>query len=261
MASSISGMTSKLRAKAPRLIIVVIVAAVIAFVLIDTLEDTLIEREPFVDTPLAAFLNAIIVFTQNVTRTIQSLGYVGLFILMALESSSLPIPSEVILPFTGYLVSQGLLDFWTAVLVSTIAGLIGSLIDYFIGSKGMNVLATRPSLKNLLYNKGRLETAENWFKRYGSSTVFLSRLVPGFRTLISFPAGAMKMPLSKFAGYTTAGCLLWDIVLIYAGMYVGANWRVVAGAARYLIIAAAVALLIAIALAIFRRQKTKGLIP
>ncbi len=258
MAPSISSISSKLRAKAPRLIIIAIVAAVLAFVLLDTLEDTLIEREPFAGTPLAAFLNAIIMFTRNVTGTIQSLGYVGLFILMALESSSLPIPSEVILPFTGYLVSQGLLDFWTAVLVSTIAGLVGSLVDYFIGLKGMSVLATRASLRNLLYNKGRLETAENWFKSYGSSTVFLSRLFPGFRTLISFPAGAMKMPLSKFAGYTTAGCLLWDIVLIYAGMYVGANWRVVAGAARYLIIAAAVALVITFAFFIFRRKKRKA---
>jgi membrane protein DedA with SNARE-associated domain len=245
----------KLRDKSPQLLVLTIIAIVVAIILLDTLEDILIEGGAFTGTPLAVLLNAIAAFTQNVTAIVQSWGYAGLFALMALESSSLPIPSEVILPFAGYLVSQGLLNFWVAVLVSTLAGLAGSLVDYYIGLKGMSVLAKRNTLRNFLYNKGRMDTAERWFKKYGAPTVFLSRLVPGFRTLISFPAGAVKMPLSKFIAYTTAGCLFWDIILIYIGVYVGASWREVAGVVHYLIIAVAIVVLMMLVLFLFERRK------
>jgi membrane protein DedA with SNARE-associated domain len=245
----------KFREKSPQLVVLGIVAFFVAIVVLDTLEDMVIEGGAFASTPIAVLLNAIVAFTQNVTATVQSWGYVGLFVAMALESSSLPIPSEVILPFAGYLVSQGLLNFWLAVLVSTLAGLAGSLIDYLIGLKGMSVLAKRSTLRSLLYGKGRMDTAERWFKKYGAPVVFLSRMVPGFRTLISFPAGAVKMPLSKFILYTTAGCLVWDVILISLGVYVGASWREIAGAAHYLIILAAVAFLIVLALFLIRRRK------
>jgi membrane protein DedA with SNARE-associated domain len=244
----------KLREKLPQLLVIAITAIVVAITLFDTLEDMLIEGGTFAGTPVAVLLNVIVAFTQKVTATVQSWGYAGLFVAMALESSSLPIPSEVILPFAGYLVSQGLLNFWLAVLISTLAGVVGSLIDYFIGLKGMNVLAKRSTLRSLLYNKGRMDTAERWFEKYGAPVVFLSRMVPGFRTLISFPAGAVKMPLSKFTVYTTAGGLVWDVVLIYLGVYVGANWREVAGVAHYLIIAAAVTFIIILAVFLIRRR-------
>ncbi len=247
----------KLREKLPLILIAAMVAIAGAIVLLDTLEDMLIEGGNFAGTPLAELFNAIIIFTENITGTVRTWGYAGIFILMTLESSSLPIPSEVILPFAGYLVSQGLLDFWATVLVSTVAGLAGSLIDYFVGLKGMNVLAKRDRLRSLLYKEGRLEMAESWFRRYGSPMVFLSRLLPGFRTLISFPAGAMKMPLSKFVAYTTAGCLVWDVILIYLGMYVGANWRNVTGIVRYLIIAIVVALVVVLVLFVVSRKGRK----
>jgi membrane protein DedA with SNARE-associated domain len=99
-----------------------------------------------------------------------------------------------------------------------------------------------------------MDTAEKWFKKYGAPTVFLSRLVPGFRTLIPFPAGAVKMPLSNFIAYTTAGCLVWDIILIYIGVYVGASWQEVAGVLQYLIIVVAIVLM-ALALFLFGRRK------
>jgi membrane protein DedA with SNARE-associated domain len=245
----------KLREKLPQLLAIAIIAIVVAIIVLDTLEDMLIEGSTFAGTPVAVLLNAVVAFTLNVTATVQSWGYAGLFVAMALESSSLPIPSEVILPFAGYLVSQGLLNFWLAIFVSTLAGVAGSLIDYFIGLKGMNMLAKRSTLRNLLYSKGRMDTAERWFDRYGASVVFLSRMAPGFRTLISFPAGAVKMPLSKFITYTTAGCLVWDVILIYIGVYVGASWREVAGVAHYLIIAAAVAFIIVLAVFLIRRKK------
>jgi membrane protein DedA with SNARE-associated domain len=247
----------KLREKAPQLLVIAIVGIVVAILLFDTLEDTLVEGGPFAGTPLAVILNAIATFTVNITATVQSWSYAGLFVLMALESSSFPIPSEVILPFAGYLVSQGLLNFWLAVLVSTFAGLAGSLIDYYIGLKGMNVLAKRRRLRNFLYNEGRMKRAEGWFRKYGALTVFLSRLVPGFRTLISFPAGAVKMPLRKFIAYTVAGCVAWNALLIYIGLYLGTNWRDVAGIAHYLLIGSVATILIIFVFLFFRRKKGK----
>jgi membrane protein DedA with SNARE-associated domain len=243
------------RAKAPQLLILAVVTIAVAIVLFDSLEDVLVEGNAFSGTPLAVLLNAVASLTQNVTATVQSWGYVGVFGLMVLESSSLPIPSEIILPFAGYLVSLGLLDFWAVVAVSTVAGLAGALIDYYIGLKGLDVLTKRQRLRNLIYNQGRMTTAEGWFRKYGAGAVFLGRLVPGFRTLISFPAGAVKMPLAKFVAYTTAGCVVWNAVLVYVGFYVGASWREVAGVVHYLLIAAAVAVLVGVVLFWIRRRR------
>jgi membrane protein DedA with SNARE-associated domain len=247
-----------LREKAPLILILAIIAIITAILLIDTLEDTLVEGGSFSDTHLAILLNAIVSLTQDATAAVQSLGYIGIFALMALESSSLPIPSEVILPFAGYLVSQGLLSLWLTIAVSTLAAILGSLIDYSIGLKGTDVLAKRKTLHSLLYGGGRMETVERWFRKYGAATVFLSRLIPGFRTFISFPAGAVRMSLSKFMAYTTGGCLLWNALLIYIGTYVGANWREVAGVVHYLIIAAAVAVLVAVLLFLIVRRRKLG---
>jgi len=228
---------------------------VIAYVFLDTVEDTLIEGGSFAGTPLAMIANVIVTFTQRITATVSSWGYAGIFLLMLLEASSLPVPSEVILPFSGYLVSQGLLNVWITIGVSTLAGITGSLIDYYIGMKGTDLLARRKVLDRMLFNKGRLETAGRWFNKYGSLAIFLSRMIPGFRTLVSFPAGAVKMSLRKFAAYTTAGCLVWNAVLIYIGVYLGSNWREVAGVSRYLIIAVFAAILIVLVLFLIRRRK------
>jgi membrane protein DedA with SNARE-associated domain len=100
-----------------------------------------------------------------------------------------------------------------------------------------------------------MATVERWFQKYGAIVVLLSRLVPGFRTLISFPAGAVRMSLAKFVAYTTAGCVVWNAVLVYVGFYVGARWREVAGVVHYLIIATAVAVLVGLVLFWVRRRK------
>ena len=243
------------RQKAPFLLAIAIVVVALAIVALSTLEDVLVEGNPFSGTALAAFLNSLAALTTNVTAAVQSWGYAGIFLLMVLESSSLPIPSEIILPFAGYLVSQGLLDFWLVILVSTVAGIAGSLIDYYIGLKGMDALMKRDTVRRLLFSKGRIATAESFFVKHDAAAVFLSRLIPGFRTLVSFPAGAVKMRLSKFIAYTTAGCLLWNAILTYVGFYVGVNWREVAGVVHYIIIVAAAALLIAVALLLLRRSR------
>lgn len=142
-----------LRAKAPQLLLLAIIIAVVAVVLLDTLEDTLIEGGPFTGTPLDLLLNAILALTRNLTGTVSSWGYAGIFALMLLESSSLPIPSEVILPFSGYLVSQGQLNMWTTISVATIAGTVGSLIDYYVGMKGARMLVQKRILDRFVLDK------------------------------------------------------------------------------------------------------------
>jgi membrane protein DedA with SNARE-associated domain len=245
----------RLKEKAPQLLVLAFVAFVILVIVLDTLEDTSIEGVAFKGTPLEALLSAVTMITQSVTATISSWNYVGIFSLMLLEASSLPIPSEVILPFSGYLISQGHLNFLITILVSTLAGTTGSLIDYYIGMKGITLLARRKVLDKLLFDKTRLEMAERWFNKYGAFVVFLGRMIPGFRTLISFPAGAVKMHLAKFIVYTTAGCLMWNTFLIYIGVYVSANWREVAGVSSYIIIGFLIVVLVTLIAFLIRRRK------
>lgn len=127
-----------LRRKAPQLIVAAIVIIVVAYLVFEITEDVLIEGSSITSGPV---IGAIVSFTRDVTRTISSWGYAGVFFLMLLESSSLPIPSEVILPFAGYLASVTDLSIVLIIITATIAGVLGSLIDYYIGKKGVNVLA------------------------------------------------------------------------------------------------------------------------
>jgi len=180
---------------------------------------------------------------------------------MLLEASSLPVPSEVVLPFTGYLISTGLnnLNFELAVLAATAAAIAGSLIDYYIGQKGIQILAKHRILGKVLFSETQLQIAATWFTKYGSLMVFIARLIPGLRTIISFPAGAVKMQMAKFLAFTIAGCLIWNTVLIYVGYYLGKNWHEVAAFSQYLTIAVAAALLaLAIAYLIRRRHRKRA---
>jgi membrane protein DedA with SNARE-associated domain len=244
----------QLRRKAPQLIVAAIAIVIAVYVLFEILEDIFIEGAPVTSGPL---ISAIISFTRNVTATVQSGGYVGIFVLMLLESSSLPIPSEVILPFAGYLASMGHLNLWITVIVATVAGIAGSLVDYYIGLKGVQSLARHRILGRVLLSATQLEIAAKWFNKNGAFMVFLGRLIPGFRTVVSFPAGAVRMSLAKFVAFTTAGCLLWNIVLIYFGWYLGSNWTEVAGVLRYLILAAVVAVVLVIVVYLIKRKRRK----
>ncbi|MGE5188076.1 MAG: DedA family protein, partial [Betaproteobacteria bacterium] len=203
------------------------------------------------------FVSAIINFTHDVKTTIRSTGYYGVFGLMLLEASSLPIPSEVILPFAGFLISTGeyQFDFVLMVLVSTLAALVGSFIDYYIGLKGYQAITKYRLFGRSLCSESQLKTATDWFTRYGTVMVFVARLVPVFRTIISFPAGAIRMPLAKFAGYTIAGCVIWNTLLIYVGYYLGNNWAEVTDIAHYLVIAAVIAFATLATYLLIRRKR------
>lgn len=160
---------------------------------------------------------------EYIVLGMSTLGYFGLFILMALESMIAPVPSEVVMPFAGYLALQGRFAFWTAALVSGIGSLFGSLLSYLMGA-----YLGRPFVlkfgRYLLLEEEHLEWTEKWFKKQGSKTIFISRFVPVVRHLISIPAGIAKMPLQKFILYTFAGATLWNSILLYAGFKLGEHW-------------------------------------
>ena len=158
-----------------------------------------------------------------VIQTIESMGYGGIMLLMALESANVPIPSEVIIPFSGYLVSTGVFNLYWAVFWGAVGNLAGSIIGYYIGYIG-----GRPFLekygKFFLITKHDLNLADKWFAKYGNAIAFVSRLLPIVRTFISVPAGIARMNIWKFSLYTFAGSLLWSFALAYIGVKMGENW-------------------------------------
>jgi len=160
---------------------------------------------------------------SNFGNLMSNYGYASLFALMMLESASLPIPSELVLPLAGYLVSVGLMSFWLAVAVSTVASLTGALVDYYLA-----IWLGRPFVLGLLQlfglRRGLLDRAENWFRWSGQWTVFVARFIPGLRSIISIPAGLLEMPIRIFTLLTVAGCFAWSVVLIYAGLLAGTGY-------------------------------------
>ncbi|MDD2807866.1 MAG: DedA family protein [Patescibacteria group bacterium] len=153
-------------------------------------------------------------------------GYGGIFILMLLESCGVPIPSEVTLPFGGFLVAAGTMSFWLVVAAGTLGNLLGSLLAYWIGSRGGRPLIEKYG-RYMLISKHDLDLADDWFKRYGNWTVFFGRLLPVIRTYISFPAGVAKMDVKKFSLYTVLGVLPWSILFTWLGVKLGDRWETI----------------------------------
>jgi len=147
---------------------------------------------------------------------------------MALESALIPIPSEITMPFSGFLVSEGKLSFVLVVLTGTFANLVGSLAAYYLGyilEETVLLNLIRRYGKFILLSEHEFHRAEMWFRKYGDKIIFISRLLPGIRTVISLPAGMFEMDIKKFVIYTTIGCLIWSIFLTYVGFVMGENWN------------------------------------
>ncbi len=161
-----------------------------------------------------------------VTDFIISLGYWGVAVAMAIESANIPLPSELILPFAGYLVSAGHLTFWGAVLAGTVGGTCGSIISYYLGYYGGRPLLIKYG-RYIGINQRHLIVADRWFARYGEATVFFTRLMPVVRTFISLPAGIAQMNFKRFVVYTFLGSLPWSILLVYVGLKLGENWQLI----------------------------------
>jgi membrane protein DedA with SNARE-associated domain len=183
-----------------------------------------------VQTPVLAFIDQIVIPFLN--SLYGAVGYLGVTMAMAIESAMIPLPSELILPYAGFLVSDptqveplthGAWGFWLVVVAATVGNTIGSLVGYAIGAWGGRPFLQRYG-RYLLIRPHEIELAERFFDRYGAATAFFSRLLPIVRTFISFPAGVARMPLGRFIVYSTAGAFLWSIALVYAGTVLGAHW-------------------------------------
>lgn len=151
-------------------------------------------------------------------------GYTAIVVAMAMESACLPVPSEVIFGFTGYLVYLGKLDFTKAVVAGVAGGLIGSVVAYLVGYYGGRPVVAKYG-KYVFLSHRHVHMAQRWFDRYGLKAVFYSRLLPVVRTFISLPAGFAKVDFVKFVLYTLLGSVPWTVGLIYAGMLLGENWQ------------------------------------
>ena len=161
-----------------------------------------------------------------VQQIMQDFGYLGLFLLLLVENLFPPIPSEVILPLAGFLVGRGEFGFLGALVASTAGALVGAFILYAVGRWGGRTVILRYG-RILRFTNKDLDRANDWFERYGAWIVLFARLIPGIRSVISVPAGALKMPILQFAVLTTAGSALWNTLLIGLGMFLGRNWPVV----------------------------------
>jgi membrane protein DedA with SNARE-associated domain len=184
-----------------------------------------------------------------IIATISSLGYGGVVLMMAIESACIPLPSEVIMPFAGYLVHTGRFGLQAVAIAGAIGCLIGSYAAYYVGASGGRWLLLKYG-RYVLIAPHEIELADRFFARWGSPAVFISRLLPVVRTFIAFPAGVARMRLVPFTIYTFVGSYLWCLMLAYAGMKLGQHWEDLApwfhrfdGAIAFLIVAGVAAII------------------
>ena len=158
-----------------------------------------------------------------IVATISLLGYGGVVLLMAIESACIPLPSEIIMPFSGYLVSRGEMNLWLVGLAGAVGCVLGSMVAYWVGMYGGRPLIEKYG-RFVLISHHDLDLADRWFGKYGEIIVFVSRLLPAIRTFIAFPAGVARMNILRFIIYTFAGSLPWCIGLAYVGQKLGEHW-------------------------------------
>ncbi len=197
---------------------------------------------------------SLVEFVSNfMISLIGSLGYWGVFIGMTLESACIPIPSEIIMTFSGFVVWQGNTNMTLIgiTIVGALGNLVGSLIAYFVGLKGGRPLLEKYG-KYLLITHNKLELADRWFSKYGGEAVLISRVLPIIRTFISLPAGIAHMDLRKFSVYTFVGSLPWTFVLGYIGIKLGPNWGIVQSYFHILDILVGIGLLVVIGYLIYK---------
>ena len=210
----------------------------------------------FIDQIVIPFLNSLY----------GAVGYAGVMVAMAIESAMIPLPSELILPYAGFLISDpsqveplthGQWNYWIVVVVATIGNTLGSLVGYAIGAWGGRPFLERYG-RYVLIRPHEIELAESFFARYGSATAFFSRLLPIVRTFISFPAGVARMPLGRFIVYSTAGAFLWSMLLVFAGVQLGSRWADIRHALQPFDLAVAVIVVAAVVLFIWWRLGMPG---
>ena len=170
---------------------------------------------------IGQILEALARFT---TAVIEAGSYWGIALLMAIESACVPLPSEIIMPFAGYLVSLGKLDLYLAATAGAIGCNLGSVVAYEVGRRGGRPMAEKWG-KYLLIGPSELDAADRFFNRWGAAAILIGRMLPIIRTFIAFPAGVARMKLVPFHVYTFLGSWPWCFLLAWIGMWLGDKWN------------------------------------
>lgn len=165
----------------------------------------------------------IAVLAGWIIAVISTMGYGGIVLLMAIESACVPLPSEIIMPFAGYLVFQGEMTLWGVALAGAVGCVVGSIPAYYLGLYGGRPLVEKYG-RYVLISHHDLRLADRAFEKYGEIIIFVGRLLPAVRTFIAFPAGIAHMNMPRFIAYTFVGSLIWCWALAYVGMKLGENW-------------------------------------
>ncbi len=166
----------------------------------------------------------ITILAGFIIATISNLGYAGIVLLMAIESACIPLPSEIIMPFAGYLVFKGEMQLWVVALAGAVGCVLGSFVAYYAGAWGGRPFVEKYG-KYILVSHHDLAMADRWFKRHGDITIFVGRLLPVIRTFIAFPAGISRMAMGRFVIYTFVGSYIWCWGLAWVGLKLGQNWN------------------------------------
>lgn len=189
------------------------------------------------------------------TLFIQKCSYIGVFVLMALESMIAPIPSELVMPFAGFLIFTGHFDPVWVMVASSLGSIVGSMLSYGMGVLGEPVVLRYG--RYLLLNQHHLEWTKNFFNRHGGKTIFISRFIPVVRHLISIPAGTARMPLVPFITYTAIGATMWNGFLTYCGVRLKENWRLIQQYTHILDFLVLAALLAAVAYFVWKVKNSR----
>jgi len=173
-----------------------------------------------------------------ILNAISEIGYLGITLLMTIESSFIPLPSEIVIPPAAYLAQQGQMNIFLVILAGILGSLLGALINYFLaytlGRKVIYSLADLKIFKLLLISKEKIVKSEKYFLKYGNTSTFIGRFIPAVRQLISIPAGFSKMSLKNFIFYTSLGSGIWVIVLAVLGYMLGSNKELLAEYYKYI---------------------------
>ena len=190
------------------------------------------------------------------TDFIDAVGVVGVFILMALESACIPVPSEAIMLFAGFAVSEGDMTLFGVVAAGVLGNVVGSWIAWAAGYYGRVELLEKNRFIHI--NPKHLAWADSWFQRHGDATVFFSRMLPIIRTFISLPAGVARMPFWRFTALTLAGCIPWVTALALIGREVGDNWEQWRDNLHYLDYLVVAAIAVGLVVLLIRRRRGGG---
>ena len=201
---------------------------------------------------------------EAIIEIMHNFGYIGVFLLIAIENVFPPIPSEVILLFGGFMTTFTDMNLIGVIIASTLGSLLGAIALYYIGKilnkeRLKKIITSKPG-KLLRLTPEDIDKADHWFDTKGNKTVFFCRFIPLIRSLISIPAGMSEMPMKKFLLYTTAGSLIWNTALTIAGSIVGENWtdilKIMDNYSHIIVVLLGIIFIIAVIIFYKKRQKT-----